>query len=155
MLYAITIPILANVIVATQISYFMVLMFCFIVIPIESAIFFFYQRANLRLWSSIWLIGSANIVSWLLGVLITPFIPIPEGFKWHSNTPTYFWGVVLGFVLSYFLSWFIEYQYLRLFRRVFTFVRLSWSIAATNLVSYAVIWIITFIPFSLRWLHKH
>jgi hypothetical protein len=68
-------PILANVILATQIPYVMVLMFCFLVVPVETVIFFAYQRSSVRLWSSVWLVTSANAVSWLVGGLITSLIP--------------------------------------------------------------------------------
>jgi hypothetical protein len=138
-------PILANVILATQIPYVMVLMFCFVVVPVETAIFFVYQRPSVRFWSSVWLVASANAVSWILGALITSLIPVPEGFTRHESRPTYLWGMVIGFVLAYFLSWAIEYQYMRVFRRRFTFTRLSWSVAAANLASYAAILIITLV----------
>jgi hypothetical protein len=44
--------ILANVILATQVPYVMVTLFCFLVIPIETAVLFWIQRPTVALRTS-------------------------------------------------------------------------------------------------------
>jgi hypothetical protein len=131
--------IIGDVILATQMPYVMAALFCFLVVPIEVACFFAFQRGIAGFWSSLVLIVLANAVSLTVGFMITGVVPVPEGLSSYESRPAYSQGVIIGFVAAFFLSWFIEYWVIRLFRRGFAFHHLSRAMGVANLASYLAV----------------
>jgi len=132
---------LANVVLATQIPYVMVALFCFLVVPIEVGCFIAFQRSVAGFWASLGLIALSNAVSVVAGYIIMAVVPVPAGFAEHEALPPYFRGIIVGFVAAFFLSWLIEYSVVRLFRRRFAFIRLGRTMGVANAASYVVVFL--------------
>ena len=128
---------LANVIFATMVPYVMVVMFCFIVLPVEVTIFYGMQRPAVGFWAACGLILGANIASWIGGVVIMRCIPVPAEFMTHESLPAYFGGMVMGYVGAFFLSWWIEYWFIGRFAKRYAFRRLARTVGFANFASYA------------------
>jgi hypothetical protein len=133
--------ILANVILATQVPYVMATLFCFLVIPIETAVLFWIQRPKVAFAPSLGLIVLANVVSCIAGYVITALIPVPSGFTTHESRPEYFRGIVIGFVAAFLLSWLIEHWVVSRFHRRFAFHDLRRATCLANLASYIAVFI--------------
>ncbi len=130
---------LANVILATQMPYVMVIMFCFIVLPLETLVLHFTQRPILGVAPCIGLVALANVISWIGGIILTSLIPVPREFMMHESKPEYFYGMVIGFIAAFFLSWLIEHRIIRLFSRRYQFQHLSRSMLIANFISYLAV----------------
>ena len=126
----------------------------------EFAVYGYFQRGAIRLWRVFGVVLGVNILSWLIGLLLSLLFPsflVPQlrGEGAHQFTTIGqgpYWGLVA--VLSFFwacvLSTLLEYGALRLFRRRFAFQRLGLCAATANVAGYivtgAVVW---------TWLHFH
>ena len=133
--------IIANVILATQMPYVMVLFFCLLVILLEAACFFTFQRHTVGFGAALGLVALANIVSWAAGMIITEIIPVPYGFAAHESRPEYFYGIMIGFILAFFLSWLIEHRVINGFRKRFAFCHLGRTTGIANFASYSAVFI--------------
>src|SRR3954468_7030013 len=96
---------IANVILATQIPYVMVMLLCFLVIPVELGCFFAFQHSVVGIWPCLGLVILANLVSVAVGYFLMALIPVPLGFTSHEADPPYFYGVLIGFLVAFLLSW--------------------------------------------------
>jgi hypothetical protein len=138
---------LANVILAYHAPYVMALLLCFIVLPIEYFVFWFFQRG--RPFSSLKIFGQiilANIASLIAGFLISAFIP-SYGTMWQGGMSTdYLWGICFGYIFAFFISWFVEYHVMRLLNKKTPFPNLIRTIGYANMASYFILYILTFVP---------
>lgn len=130
---------IANVILSIQMPYMMIIMFCFIVLPIETLTLYFAQRPILKAAPALGLVALANVISWIGGIVITSLVPVPRGFMMHESRPEYFQGIVIGFVLAFFLSWLIEHRVLRFFSSRYNFKHLSRTMFMANFTSYLAV----------------
>ena len=124
--------------------YFGLIFFSIIVVPLEGYIF---KKLEKITFSRILpYIFSANIVSWILGLIFSA--PIMNMIEFHefSSDPDKE-GVLeafFAFIVAFVLSWFIEYVFLKLFSKRLLFSHLFKTTCYANMFSYLAIYLVIF-----------
>jgi hypothetical protein len=115
----------------------------------EFAVYIYYQRSRIRLWRLFFIVIGTNIFSWIIGLLLSFFLPsflVPKlvGDAKHQFTtiaPGPHWNevAVLSFVWACFVSIALEYFALWIFRKKLNFRSLGSCVTLANIGGYIVI----------------
>ena len=136
---------LANVVLGISFTfYFGLLLFFVIIVPIES--FIFSKLEKIAFSRIILFVFFANIISWILGFLIsaTKLDYIPPFAYSDYNEKAWVMSLFSSFITAFFLSWITEYAFLKLFQKRLCFLRLFKTSFYANMFSYLAIYIIAF-----------
>jgi hypothetical protein len=106
-----------------------VALLCLLVVPLEAACFFAFQRRVAGFWLSTGLIVLANALSLCVGFVLAETLPEPD-----RNVPE-----IAIWLAAFLLSWLIEYAVIRLFRGRFNLTRLGLATGVANAASYLVL----------------
>ena len=141
---------LANLIFgAFDLPFFLMMVFWFVVLLIEYPCVYLIQKRKVSILHTIWLVGTANVVSWLIGYntihLFPNYYGIEIDFGVYKPDQAYVIASFVVIIIAFFISWLIEYLFIRLFRRFFNFHRLGKAVGYANLITYLAIYILCFL----------
>ncbi len=136
---------LANVIFGLNVAFYITTYFFFIiVVPLEAYIF--KRLENITFSRILTYIFFANIVSWILGIIISaPLMNFLEIYAFSSDPDRD--GVMeffFAFIIAFFISWLIEYVFIICFKKRLSLSKPFKTAFYANMFSYLLIYIVHF-----------